>query len=252
MKSTYQSLGMIIVATLLLLAGGLGLFWLRPSIAAAQSQGTSERTRTITVVGEGKVRVAPDVARINLGIETIGSQVKQTSSEAAATMEAMLTALEAQGIEGKDIQTSYYNIWVERPYGGPEGSQPSEPIYHVNNTVMVTVRDLNKITDVLGAVLDAGANTVNSIDFNVVDPSQLQAEAREKAVADALATAQELAGLAGVEVGEVVSVSEVVTAGIIPVSEAAAYAQGVGGGVGPISPGEVEVSTQLQVTYAIQ
>lgn len=256
MKSKQTVVIAVITAAILFIAGSLTIAGLVPAVAEAQT-GTSTQSktpRTITVVGEGKVTVAPDIARINLGVETLGADVKQASSDAAGTMEAILTALETQGIAGNDIQTSYYNIWLERPYGGvPEGGPTiGEVTYHVNNNVSVTVRDLNKLTDILSAVLDAGANSVNSIDFNVAEPDQLRSEARQKAVEDALATAQELADLNSVEVGEVVKISEVVTPGAFPAVEAA-YAQGVGGGgVGPISPGQVEVSAQLQITYVIE
>ncbi len=248
------SLVLLVGATLaLLILGSMSVGWLAPHPVEAQTDGEGSSPRTITVVGEGQVSVAPDLARINLGVETLGSDVKQASSEAAATMEAMVSALETQGVADRDIQTAYYNIWLERPYAGPDvGAGSGEATYHVNNNVSVTVRNLDNLTDILGAVLDAGANTVNSIDFNVADPSGLRSEARQRAIDDALATAQELAELNGVEIGEVVSVSEVVTPGLFPVA-VGAYAQGVGGGgVGPISPGEVEISTQLQVTYAIQ
>ena len=250
-----QSLVIVLVTLVILtLAGGLSLNLFNTSVAAAQTDEPTDTglARTITVVGEGKVSVAPDLAQINIGVETIGPEVKQVSSEAGEVMEQLLTALETQGVASNDIQTSYYNIWLERPFSGPDAGPSGEVIYHVNNNVLVTVRDLNKITDILSATLDAGANSVNSITFNVADRSALTSEARQLAVDDALATAQELAALNGVEVGQVVSVSEVVTSGVFPVAEAYA-AQGVGGGgVGPISPGEVEVSVQLQVSYAIQ
>jgi uncharacterized protein YggE len=152
-----------------------------------------------------------------------------------------------------DIQTSYYNVWVERPYT-PQGQPGTDVLYHVSNNVMVTIRDLDTVTPVLGAAIEAGANNINSVSFSIEDPTPLRAQVQELAVADALAEAQELAGLNGVELGEVVSVSEVISSGAYYVSELSAAQQGGfgGGGAGPISPGNVEVSVQLEVSYAIQ
>lgn len=267
MRGKYQSLILFAIsAVVVVLVGGLilglaGLYILAPtaeaqtqasSAIAPESQAGSTSTRTITVVGEGTISAKPDLAQANIGVEVVGSDVKQASNEAASTMEALLTALQDQGVAEKDIQTSYYNVWVERPYQGP-GESGGEAIYHVNNNVMVTIRDLDNVATLLGAAIEAGANNINSINFSVADPSLLRSEARQKAVDNALAEAQELADLNGVEVGEVISVSEVISGGAYYVSELTSSAEGRGGGGGgPISPGEVDLSVQLQVTYAIK
>src|SRR5512147_1451489 len=124
MKSKYQ-LTIIIAAVgaVALLLGGLviGLLGFNPTVAAAQTTSQVPETRSITVVGEGKVRVKPDIAQAGIGVEIINTDVKQASSDATAAMEKILEALRAQGVAENDIQTSYFNIWVERPYS-PDGS----------------------------------------------------------------------------------------------------------------------------------
>ena len=85
------------------------------------------------------------------------------------------------------------------------------------------------------------------VSFTVADESVWQSEARAKAMADARSRAQELAGLADVELGEVLSVSEVIGSVPVPMMEAK-----VGMGGGGIAPGELELGTQIQVTFAIQ
>jgi uncharacterized protein YggE len=148
-----------------------------------------------------------------------------------------------------DIETSYYNLYVERPYG-PQGPS-DEVLYQVSNTVQVTIRDLSKVTEILGRAIEAGANNINSVTFDLSEPSELRAQAREQAVQNARETAEELAQLNGVALGEVVSVSEVIESGGYYVSEVSSAAYGQGGGAGPISPGNVDVTAQLQVVYAI-
>jgi uncharacterized protein YggE len=200
------------------------------------------------VVGEGKVTAPPDIAMVDLGVQVSDPDVKAATDKAGATMETILAALKAQGVADADIRTSYYNIYVDRPYS-PDGT-PIEGNYQVNNNLQVTIRDLSKLSETLGAAVEAGVNSVNNITFNLSDTNELEAQARQKAVDDAVATAQDLAQLNGVAVGEVVSVSEVVQGGIIYSDFAAAQGVG-GGGVGPITPGDVNVTVQLQITYAI-
>jgi len=271
-KNKYQWLISVALTVSFLLAGVLVLTLVNPQLPAAGAHSQVSSTqyvtgnalspglqaepalpRTITVVGEGKVKIKPDIAQINIGIEIVGDTVQEASSQAADTMDAVLATLTAQGVDQKDIQTSGYNVWVERPYG-PEGPT-GKTLYHVNNTVSVTIRDLDIVGSILDSAIETGANNIYGVTFSVADPSPLMSEGREKAVADARSKAEELAQLNNVTVGEVISISEVVggAAGYYPGSfRGLPAAEGMGGGGGPISPGELEMQVQLQITYAIQ
>jgi hypothetical protein len=258
-----MALGGLLVAGLLILS----LVRPGPSMAEAQSavdearsqelpapgvQAPAAPVRSITVVGEGKVSIKPDVAQTNIGVEVLGDTAKQASVDAEAAMTAVLAAVKAQGIADKDIQTSGFNIWAERPY--TEGAPTGQVIYHVSNTVNVTIRDLEKVGPVLDAAIEAGANNIYGVTFSVADPSPLMSEARGKATQDALAKAGELAELNQVTLGDLISVSEVIAqGGFYAAGFPRAAAEGLGGGGGgPITPGELEVSVQLQATYSIQ
>jgi uncharacterized protein YggE len=251
----------IVAATgvaVLLLAGVLAFSQtsFAPSAAQAHTYAETASTlpRTITVVGEGNVKIKPDIAQANIGVEVIRPTVKAASSGAKETMDAVLQALKQQGIDEKDIQTSGFSVWTERPYG-PEGPSGDEVLYHVSNQVAVTIRDLETVGTVLDAAIEAGANNIYGVTFSLADPSQVESGAREKAVADAQAKAQELATLNDVEVGDVVSVSEVIGGGggyYAGGIREAALSAGLGGGGGPISPGELELTLQLQIVYTVQ
>jgi uncharacterized protein len=258
---------------LLFLAGALLAVQsgLNPSPAQAQTD-PGKLPRTITVVGEGKVKIKPDLAQANIGVEVRKPTVKEASAEAKKVMEQVLKTLKAQGIEDKDMQTSGFNIWVESPPTPMDNSSSSQgqSVYHVSNQVMVNIHDLDKVGTILDAAIESGANSMYGITFSLADPSAIQSETRQKAVANAKTNpsaiqsetrqkavanaktkADELAGLTGVKVGEVVSVSEVVGGGYYPVS-LPSMAAGMGGGGSSIQPGELEISTQLQLVYNIQ
>jgi uncharacterized protein YggE len=242
----------------LLLAGVLAFSRAGFTPSAAQAQMVAETAstlpRTVTVVGEGTVKIKPDVAQANIGVEVIRPTVKAASSGAKESMDAVLQALKEQGVDEKDIQTSGFSVWTERPYG-PEGPSSDELLYHVSNQVAVTIRDLETVGTVLDAAIEAGANNIYGVTFSLADPSQVESAAREKAVADAQTKAQELAALNDVKLGDVVSVSEVVGGGggyyAGGIREAAVTA-GLGGGGGPIAPGELELTLQLEIVYTVQ
>lgn len=230
------------------------------SPAGVQAQATipapAVPARTVTVVGEGTVTISPDIAQLSVGVEVIQPSVQEASAEARKIMDAVLTALADQGIAEKDIQTSGYSIWAERmggdPMMGEDGTMPDR--YRVNNMVNVTVRNLESVTDVLEATIDAGANNIYGVTFSLDDPTTVEADARAKAVENAKAKADELAMLTGASVGGVVSISEVIGQGGGyfggNFARSAAY-DSMGGGGGPIAAGELSLTMQVQITYEL-
>jgi uncharacterized protein YggE len=213
----------------------------------------ADTPRTITVVGQGLVSLVPDVARINVGAEVRAATVSEAKAEVDRQIAAIAAALDELGIEAKDIQTNHYSIHYEREqmHVMPEGSPtPNQEAYRVSNMLRVTVRDVERAGDVLDAVVEAGANQVWGVSFTVSDESAWQGEARREAMADARARAAELAELAGLELGEVLSVSEVIGGmGYRPTTIMSEY--GMGGGSG-LAPGELEMGTQIEVVFAVE
>lgn len=206
---------------------------------------------TITVVGEGTVSIEPDTAQAVIGVETAGPTVKEASGQNGEIMTAVMAALADAGIEAKDMQTAGYNVFADRGFG-PDG--PSQEVtYRVSNNVNVVIRDLDTVGDILDAAIEAGANNIYGVTFSLDTPSAVESDARTLAVDDARAKAQELATLTGMTLGEIVSVSEIVggNGGFYANSFRNAEASGMGGG-GPISPGQLELSMQLQIVFATQ
>lgn len=209
---------------------------------------------SITVVGVGKVTVVPNVVKIQVGVESISTTVAAATTENDKVMDAVLAALKEEGIAEKDIQTSYYSIHpeYERDRVGSETELPKIIGYRVSNSVTVTVRDaedMRKVSAVLEAVVEAGANSLGSITFTVDDLQAVEDEARELAVADAKRRAEDLVRLTGVKLGRVIQISEVITG---PPTIARQEVAPVSLGGGPsIMPGEQEYGVSIQITYAI-
>ncbi len=252
---------LVAVTMALLLAVGLAGFWLWGQVSspavAQSSQGTSDYSpaETITVVGQGKVYIKPDIARVSIGVETSAETISEAVAENETQMEAVLAALKEAGIAEKDIQTMNYSIQLDRyPEPMPRvetGTEEAKPVYRVSNMVNVTVRDLDSVGDVLDAVVEAGANNIWGISFAVEDPSAAVADARAKAIEDAKTRGAALAELNSVKLGPVMAISEVISGGSGPMMEVAMAERAVAGG-GPISPGELEIGYQVQVSYFIE
>ena len=267
MKSMSRNPGWL-VALFLMLAlvaflaiQGIGGFTVAQAASASTSAAAAQTAtlpRTITVVGQGKVTSQPDVARTTVGVEVSAPTVKEVTSEAADKMDKVLAALKAQGVADKDIQTSNYSIHYDERYpmerpAKVEGSDDIEQsgVYRVSNMVNIKIRDLDKVAGVIDAVVEAGVNSLWGVDFALDDTSEVEAEARAKAVSDATDRAEELAKLSNVKLGYIVEITEVIGSSPFYAPRAMEFAGGGGGG-GPISPGELEVAMQVQVTFAIE
>ena len=221
-------------------------------VQAVPTPASVQRARDITVVGVGRVNLVPDIAKISVGAEARASTVSEAKGKVDRQMEAIANTLGELGIAEKDVQTSQYSIFYEQepypPLVRAEGAAPEpQGMYRVSSMLEVTVREVEKAGEVLDGVVAAGANQVYGVNFTVSEDQTWQSQAREKAMADARSRAEEFARLAGVALGDVISVSEVIGGSAYP-----AYAErGMGGG-GGITPGELEMSTQVQITFGLQ
>jgi uncharacterized protein len=213
---------------------------------------SSSQQTGIWVTGQGKVTVTPDLAIIQVGIQAQGKSVADAQLQATTAMTDVMSALTANGIAAKDIQTQYFNIQQLTRWDNDKQEQVVYG-YQVTNMVTVKIRDLTKPGTIIDAVALAGGDLirVNSIQFTVEDPTVYYDEAREKAMADAQDTATQLASLSDVKLGKPIFIS---VSGSSSPQAPTYFDQSVkeAGSSTPISSGELEISLTVQVTYAIK
>ena len=204
----------------------------------------------IWVTSTGKVTVVPDIANISLGIEAQEESVATAQAKAVGVMNQVMDALTAGGVAKKDIQTQRFSIWQVTRWDD-EKRQEIVIGYRVSNIVMAKIRDIEKAGTIIDAVAEAGGDLtrINSIYFSIDDPLIYYEKAREKAMEQAETTAKQLANLGGVALGKPTYISES-TVTPPPVIRAATEAAPAPMPA-PISPGEMEISLNVQVIYAI-
>jgi uncharacterized protein YggE len=215
----------------------------------ATQGGVPPTMRQINVSGTGKVYLAPDVAYVFIGVQSQAENVGDALNQNNAKAQTIAAALKELGIEDKDIQTSSFNIFPQQQYS-PEG-QITGTTYMVDNTVNVTVRDLNILGKLLDAVVRAGANSINGINFDVTDKTQAISEARKLAIEDARATAQELATAAGVTLGDIYSLNSYMNSGPVTTFDNKG-GMAVEAGQVPVSAGQLMISVDVNLTYEIK
>jgi uncharacterized protein YggE len=223
-----------------------------PPAASAPVNVNVNSQQGIWVSGQGIVTVTPDIATLNLGVSEQAAKVADAQAQAAADMTKVMSALTSNGVDQKDISTQYYNITQLTRYDN-NTQQSVVTGYQVSNMVSVKIRTIGNVGKTIDAVAAAAGDAirVNGISFSVDNPGQYYSQARTLAMNDAKAKATQLASLAGVTLGQPIYISE-----SSPSTPGPIMAAGIAGAVPapttPISPGQTNITLNLQVGYAIQ
>lgn len=210
---------------------------------------TTTKTDTFTVTGEGKAVVRPDIAVVNVGVQTNGSSVKQVQDELNRKSNSISEAVKRVGVKDADIQTSNYSIYPQYDY--QSGTQRIIG-YQASSNVTIKVRDIDRANEVIDGATAAGANQVGGISFDVDDKSKAQNEAREKAVADVKRKAQDAARIAGFKLGKIVNYQESFGDQRPPVPLMARVESDKAAIPTQIEPGASEIVVTVSLSYELQ
>ena len=225
----------------------LAILALAAALAGTGAVAGDDVPRTISVAAEGRVEAVPDMAVISLGVvneaATAGTAMAATSAAAARVLDRLV----GFGIEPRDIQTSQLTLNPVWSNAANEGRSKITG-FSATNALTVRVRDLDRLGEIMDAVIEDGANDFNGLSFAVAEPAPLIDAARAKAVAEARSIAAQLAAGAGVGLGPVQSISE--QGGGMPrpqMMEAFAGRSAV-----PVAAGEVSLSVSVSMVFAIE
>jgi hypothetical protein len=220
------------------------------SLCAAPAAADDDTPRRIVVNGTGEASARPDMAGISAGVVVQADTASAALADNTRAMNAVLEQLSAAGLAADDVQTSQFAVTplYEHRRPDPDTTEPPRIVgYQVSNQVMVQVRDLDRLGAILDALVSAGANSINGPWFEIADPKQLEGEARDAAVADAVARAERYAAAAGVRLGEIISIEEGGSyAPPRPMMRTEAMAADV-----PIAPGQTEIAASVTMVYEI-
>ncbi|MFZ1627113.1 MAG: SIMPL domain-containing protein [Candidatus Moraniibacteriota bacterium] len=241
--------------------------WLLIAVAAllyavefARSIDKTYPTRTFSVDGEGKLDVTPDVAKFSVSVVTDGGKnVADVQAKNTEKMNAVSVFLKESGVPDKDLKTDEYLLSPRYDYPNCTGlavcPQPSIGGYTLTQTLLVTVRDTEKLGDLLSGVVAQGANSVSRVSFTVDDEDEAKADARKEAIKKAQEKAGRIAKDAGFEMGRLVSIYETPQVfGYGGDSEVSVKSSSAGtGAVTPtIEPGTNVTKVNITLTYEIR
>ena len=222
------------------------VFALAFALALAAPALAQPAPRTLTMTGSVTAKAAPDMADISASVATEAPTAAAALAANSAAMTRLFAALDRTGVARRNIQTSNFNVSPVYSNLGPNAPQRLTG-YRVGNEVHVVLEDIAKVGATLDALVGAGANQMNGLNFTIKDPAPLLARARADAVADARLRAQQYAAAAGLTLGPIQSVSEGGGEPPRPMYRAMAMAAPT-----PIAMGEESVSASVTIIWEIR
>ena len=205
----------------------------------------------ITITGEGKVFVKPDIALVKLGVKTETEKSADAVSQNNEKMNEIIKAVKTLGVDDKDIKTSAYNLYPVYDY-----TEKGRVFvgYTLDQQINVKIRNFDAISDILDKATEKGANTISDLQFTVDDLEKAKAEARQKAIEQAKEKASVLASQAGLTITKLVNISEGYASSPQPM-----YGMGSASdmlekvSVAPtIETGQSEINTTVYLTYRVR
>lgn len=212
---------------------------------------TIQQETTLSLTGEGKVETAPDIAMVSLGVSVDAATASAAMKQQAQQMNGVFSALKKSGVAEKDMQTGNISLSPRYDYSSRRESPPKLIGYNASNTVTAKIRDLDNLGKVLDAVVEAGGNTINSINFSVDDASEIMKEARSNAVKDALDKAELYASAAGYQVSRIITIDEAGMSAPRPMAAMRMAADMAESAPTPIAAGEVTHVARVSVTFEL-
>lgn len=215
----------------------------------------NDLTPQVSVSATGSAEVAPDMAVINLTVVREAETAREALDANTAAMSEVLAAMQAEGIAERDLQTSNFNIQPRYVYPEPvDGERPAPRIvgYEVSNSLTVRIRDLERVGAILDTSVTLGVNRGGGIRFTNDDPAEAIAQARSKAMRNAIAKAETLTEAAGIGLGRILSISENSNEPRPMAIERAAVMQSDMGNAAPVPVAAGENSYQVTVNVTFE
>ena len=201
----------------------------------------------IRVNGSATVSIAPDRAQIDVGVVTQADNSQTAVSQNATKLEAAISQLRQLLGQNADIKTVSYSVTPQYRYP-KEGGEPTIIGYTATNIVRVTLDDLTKVGTVIDTAVKGGTNRIQNLRFTVKDESAAQAQALQKAAAQATLKSKAMAASINMSAGRVISLVEN-SSPAFPVREVA-FAR-ADAATTPIEPGTIEVEASVTLTVEI-
>lgn len=230
---------MSVMVALTVLTGSLMI----PTFAATSSSTVAVKENIISVNGSGTIVAKPDIAYLQVGYEAKNKEALAAQTEAKTKMQSIMKVIKAQGIKDADIKTINVSLYKTADYN----KDVKDEYYVASNTIEITVRDLDKVGQLIDEAVTSGANHLGSVRFAVENQEKYQLEALKLAVKNANGKAKAIAEAVGVKIGKPSRVTETSYNGGVVYREANMLAKAADST--PVEVGTVSIEATVSVEY---
>lgn len=200
---------------------------------------------TVDVSGEGIVTVVPDQATITVRVEHEGNNPKEVKQMNDRTVNEVFKFLKKAGIDEKYVQTEYLNLNKNYDYNKKTYN------YVANQTISIQLKDLTKYETLMNGLLETGINRIQGIAFSSSLASQLESQARVKAIQQAKLKAEEYTAALGQSIGKAVHISEFQNVQNPTPMYKSAMMMSDSEGSQTMAPGEMEIKVWVNVSFEL-
>lgn len=205
----------------------------------------------IVVSGNGETRVDPDLAVVQLGVQSDGKSAQDVQNQLNVIAQRAIDAVRKQGIDDKDIQTGRITLMpIYAPQKPGDTKAPAAISYQAANTVTIRVQDLKKVGPVIDAAIGAGANEVQGVTFQLKNDLPFRQKSLAIAVSEAKAKAETIAQALGVRLGGILEVNEGGDVQPIAYARMSAMSSAMPPGA-PVQAGQVSVNANVTIRFRI-
>jgi len=210
-------------------------------------------SRTVTVSGEGKTTVSPDLAMLTFAVVSQGTNPEVIQAANTEKINKAIEFVKSQGVAPADIKTTSYNLYPRYRYNQDRG-ESSISGYELNQTVTIKIRNLDNVSKIVGGLPAAGINQISSLQYTLENPELQRDAARSEAFKNAYEKARIMANQNGVRLARVISFSESTDGSVYPpiYYERAMSSMKDAGGSPTLEPGSEEITIRVSVVYEIR
>lgn len=207
--------------------------------------------KVLEITGNGELQVVPDMAQLTVSVETRATQAKEAVSQNAESSKKVIDYLKKTIKADNAIQTGLFNLSPVYEYDN-ERKKSDLTGYQVTNQIQLKIKDLSQLGHLMDEIVTLGATKIDSLTFKHSNEKQLLDEALKKAILNAKQQAKLIADTAGIDLGKIVSIHPISSGGVQPFAKSFVLESRQIASSTPIETGELTITSQINITFAIE
>ncbi len=207
-----------------------------------------EEKQILRVSGDGAILVPADLATVRLSIATEATTAEEAELAYNELLQAVISAITSMDVPRYECVADEMTVY---PIQDQSENPPKTTGYSATTTLTVQVSNVAQVGNIVGGAIEAGAKEVQSVEFVLLDETNVYREALADAMVDAAEKAERIATTAGVTLLDI-SLIEEVSSSAEAANEATVSSEGEEITEDPLESHELLVFAQVMVEYWVE